>query len=285
MQNYKDLITDVVTNGELRKTRTGNTISVWDRKLSFDLSKGFPAITSRKMPWKAIVGELIWFLSKSQSVADLRKYTFGDVNADRWTIWTDDAERWNKSKGNSDLDFVGNLYPTQWREFNNNEAVDQIARLVDRLKNNPLERDHIVMAWNPEAIHNDSMALKPCHIGFQCYVTGDNKLNLKWTQRSWDLFLGGPANIASYALLTHIIAKLTGLEVGTLSVEVGDAHVYGIHLDAVKQYLERETYDAPTLVMPEFDSIDEILNYTADDFILDNYKHGAVISAQLSVGV
>lgn len=281
MQTLKALMRNISEEGELRTTRTGNVLSVWNTSLVFPMHKGFPAVTSKRLPWKAVVGELLWFLSKSKSVADLRYFTHGSTDP-KWTIWTDDAIRWNTANNNSNLDYVGNLYPTQWRDYNN-KGIDQINNLIQGLISQPNERNHIVMAWNPEAITNDSMALKPCHIGFQCYVT-NGKLNLNWWQRSWDVFLGAPANIASYALLLHILAKLTNLQPGTLSVQVGDAHLYASHSAQVATYMANKTHQLPLLELPPFNSIDDLLKYTSADFILRNYVHEPAIPAPLSVG-
>jgi thymidylate synthase len=282
MKNLKNLMEDVLHSGEYRNTRTGEVLSKWKANLEFDLGKGFPAVTSKKLPWRVVVGELLWFLSKSKHISDLKRYTFGE-DVDKWTIWTDDAKRWNNETSNDDMGFVGDLYPTQWRNFNN-QGVDQIQTLIDNLKRNPKERNHIVMAWNPVAISNNSMALKPCHIGFQCYVTNDGKLNLHWWQRSWDLFLGAPANIASYALLTHMLAKICDLEAGTLSVDVGDAHIYKNHIEQVNEYLSNEEFELPNLIIPNENTIDGFLQHTALDFRLENYISCPAIKAPLSVG-
>lgn len=281
MQSLKDLMNKIMTDGNQRITRTGSVKSIWNTHLVFPMCKGFPAVTSKRLPWKAVVGELLWFLSKSKSVADLRYYTHGSTSP-KWTIWTDDATRWNTTNNHDNLDYVGDLYPTQWRDYNN-QGIDQINNLIQNLINSPNERNHIVMAWNPEAIANDTMALKPCHIGFQCYVHND-KLNLTWWQRSWDVFLGAPANIASYALLLHILAKLTNLQPGTLSVQVGDAHLYNNHITQVNTYLANHVHPLPSLELPPFNSIDDLLQYTSADFILHDYVCEPAIPAPLSVG-
>lgn len=276
----KDLYRDILKNGDSRETRTGNVKSVWDRKLVFDLSEEFPAVTSKKLAWQSTVGELLWFLSGSTHLPTLKMYTFGEHDTDKWTIWTDDAERW-LGEGNTDL---GNLYGYQWRSFGGD--VDQIYSLLWRLHNEPDRRDHIVMAWNPFDIENDKMALKPCHLGFQCYVS-DGKLNLKWWQRSVDSFLGLPMNIASYALLTHLLAKWTGLKVGTLSCDLGDVHLYDNHRNAVDTFLINPKFKPCQLELPDgTKSIDSTLELTALDFksSLVGYESMGVVKAPLSVG-
>lgn len=286
MQNIKDLMKDILKNGTLKDTRTGNVISTWNKTLEWDLQKGFPTVTSKKLAWNSVVGELLWFLSGSESLKDLRIYTFGK-DVDKWTIWTDDTKRWHNTNNRNlqDKDFVGALYPVQWRNYNYSN-VDQIKNIVDGLKNNPNERNHIVMAWNPEAISKNEMSLKPCHLGFQCYVE-NGKLNLNWWQRSCDVFLGLCFNIASYALLQHLLASWTGLEVGKLSCWIGDTHIYENHKEAVATYLNNEEHPLPTLELPKgSETLEDVLKLTSVDFkdSLKNYVHEGPIKAPLSVG-
>ena len=287
MKNLKALYEEVYRNGELRKTRTGNVISIWDARLQFNLQDGFPAVTSKKLAWQTCVGELLWFLSGSQWVEDLKHYTFADRHTDKWTIWTDDAKRWNESIGEEcDQGYVGALYPVQWRDYNY-AGVDQIGNLIYNLIHHPNSRDHIVMAWNPEAIAENQMALKPCHLGFQCYVDELGFLHMKWWQRSVDCFLGLPINIASYALLLSLLAKWTGLEPGTLTADLGDVHIYENHKDQVYQYLCNEEHTLPDLVLPDgTETLDQTLKLTAKDFknSLTGYVHEGMIKAPLSVG-
>lgn len=283
MKQLKDVMMNIREHGTGRMTRTGGVTSLWNQTMEFDLQEGFPAVTSKKLPFQTMLGELIWFLSGSRHLRDLKHYTFGNANSDRWTIWTDDANRWNREMQNGDDEYVGNLYPVQWRNYNNS-GVDQIANLVEGLRNNPFERNHVVSAWNPQANAENSLALKACHMMFQCYVTQGGRLNLHWTQRSADLFLGIPLNVSSYATLTHILAHLTGLEVGILSATLMDAHIYDDHTEQVDQYINNYGHKLPTLIMPDFKEIDDVLQFTAKDFTLDNYKHEGVIKAPLSVG-
>lgn len=281
MKQVKDLYLDILENGVKRTTRTGEVISVWDRKLQWDMSEGFPATTSKTLSWNLVVGELLWFLSFSDDLSDLRRLTFGKDEG-QWTIWTDDAARWSAT----DPDYVGDLYPTQWRNYNRS-GVDQIENLIHTLKNSPHERNHLVMAWNPEAISFDMMALKPCHFGFQCYVTSDDKLNLKWFQRSCDAFLGLPFNIASYGLLLHMLCEWTGYTPGILSCDLGDVHIYEDHLGQVKRYIGNREYDLPVLNLPEkAKTFKSLIELTALDFqdSLIGYKSVEPIRAKLRVG-
>lgn len=282
-KQYKKLLLSAMT-GHKRNTRTGITYGTFGETVKIDLSEGFPATTGKKLAWNSVVGELLWFLSGSTHLSDLRKYTFGE-DTGQWTIWSDDAERWNKGNYKDDPEHLGELYGEKWREYGS-EGIDQIQNLIDNLKNNPEERNHLVVTWDTEAIAENKMALKPCHVMFQCYVA-DGKLSLQWYQRSADLFLGVPFNFASYALLCHLLAKWVGLEVGTLSVTFGDCHVYQGHLNAVDEYLNNENYHLPVLKLPEgCDTLESTLKLTALDFkkCLVDYKHCGVIKAPLSVG-
>ncbi len=283
MEQLKELYTRVVLFGEERDTRTGPVKSLWKDSLRFDLREGFPAVTSKKLPWLTCVGELLWFLSGTETIGDLKFYTFGDRDADKWTIWTDDAKRWNGNNSG----YVGQLYPVQWRDFNLS-GFDQISNLIKNLKENPKNRDHIVMAWNPSAIDKDLMCLKPCHLGFQCYVTNDGHLNLHWWQRSVDCFLGLPMNIASYALLTHLLAAWTGLKPGLLTTDLGDVHIYENHFKQVGEYINNREHPLPRLRLPELaaQNLEGALHCTALDFkkSLCGYWHEGAIKAPLSVG-
>lgn len=281
----KELYTDILERGQKRNTRTGPVLSIWNCNLEFVLDDEFPAVTSKKLGWNAVVGELLWFLSGSTSLKELKYYTFNDRESNKWTIWSDDIARWGS------VDDAGNLYGKQWRNFNgetNKPGVDQIVNLIDAIKDNPNNRDHIVMAWNPHDIHKDSMALKPCHLGFQCYVTEDNKLNLHWVQRSVDSFLGLPYNIASYALLTHLLARWTGLGVGKLSCWLGDTHLYENHLPAIAEYINNpEFFDCNIQLPDSVMTLEETVNQnTAKEFekSLINYVSMDKIDAPLSVG-
>lgn len=298
-----ELYEKILLEGEVRgNTRTGETIALWDEKIVLDLSKEFPAVTNKKLAWRAIVGELLFFLSGEGSLYDLRHYTFGDMFSSKWTIWDDDCERWHSGEINhvdgknlSAIE-VGKLYPHQWRNFgggycihgDDDCGVDQIKNLIERLVSDSQRRDLIVMAWNPYDIENDLTALKACHTGFQCYVNNSNELSLKVGIRSSDALLGLPFNIVSYALLTHLLAGWADLKVGKLTIDIGDAHIYANHIDEVREFMRRDSHDAPKLVLPEQAKLglDELLKLTALDFkdSLQGYKHSGVLKAPLSVG-
>ena len=284
-QQYKDLIKRIIATGEDRNTRTGDTISLFGEHIKVDLNDGFPAVTSKKLAWKSVVGELLWFLSGSTHLRDLRRYTFGEDNG-QLTIWSGDQERWQQSCSWSVSEGdCGKLYGHQWR--NQHEYYDQIATILHRINNESDRRDIMVVTWNNKDIDYDTMALKPCHVMFQVYVDSSNRLHLQWYQRSADTFLGLPFNFASYALLTHLLAKWTGKRVGTLSVALGDVHIYRNQMDSVLQYLENPSYDLPSIVLPKgCESLESTLKLTANDFenSLTNYKHAGIIKAPLSVG-
>lgn len=202
MRNYQNLMAKVLEHGEERTTRSGDVIGLFGENLEFDLRKGFPAITTKKLAFKSVVGELLWFLNGDTTLSSLKKYT--GLKEDAWTIWTDDCERWHNKRKNDynlntlipeisyeelyDTDDLGKLYGYQWRSFNG--YVDQIANLIEGLQDNPYSRYHIVSAWNPSDIGEDSMTLPACHNFFQCYVSNEGYLDLIWNQRSSDVLLG-----------------------------------------------------------------------------------------------
>lgn len=280
---YKNVLKRAVL-GEHRVTRTGETYGYFGDHLTIDLEQGFPVLTGKKIAWKSVVGELLWFLSGKTDIKSLQDYS--DLSEDSWTIWTNDMVRWHKKEREVPYGSCGDLYGLQWRDFNN-DCVDQITNLINSIKDQPFERNHIVMSYNPVAVQYDNQALKACHTMFQVYVTNDNKLDLQWQQRSVDTFLGLPFNFASYALLLHLLAKWTGYGVGKLSVSLGDVHVYVNQMNEVRKYLSNNTYKLPKLVLPkDTDTLENTLKLTAKDFenSLMNYKHSGTIKAQLSVG-
>lgn len=275
MKIYNDVLANIMENGIDRKGRNGMTRGLFTIPMRFDLSKGFPAVTTKKLAFKAVKGELIWFL-KGIGDDNLLQEIMGKDK----TIWTANAQAdyWTpKAKFPGDL---GRVYGVQWRSWQkpNGDTVDQVAELVNKLKNNPNDRRMIVTAWNPGEI--DQMALPPCHMMFQCYVA-DGKLSLHMFQRSCDMFLGVPFNIASYALLTHMLAQVADLEVGELILTLGDAHIYHDHFDAVKEQLEREPLDLPQIWLNP--SVKDIDSFTMDDIKLENYKHHDPIKAKMAV--
>ena len=278
MQQYLKILTDVILLGEPRNDRTGTgTVSIFDSYAKFDLREGFPAVTTKRLAWKSVVGELLWFLSGSTNLHDLRVFTFGRDEG-QWTIWTPNYEDQAISMG-YDRGNLGPVYGKQWRNFG---GRDQILELIEGLKNNPHGRRHLVSAWNVAEL--DKMALPPCHYGFQCYVSNDGYLDLKWTQRSVDCFLGLPFNIASYALLTHILAKLTGLKPRYLIFSGGDTHIYNDHMEQVEEQVKRKPRALPTLVMPEFVDLYDLLenNTAAWSFQLEGYDPHPALKAKMS---
>lgn len=262
---YERLLQDVLDNGEPRQDRTGvGTRAVFGRQLRYDLQVGFPRITTKYVPMKPIKAELLWFLRGEQCINWLRLH---DVHI--WDDWADDN------------DSIGPLYGFQWRSWIDNDgmAIDQIKRLIRSLKHDPHSRRHLVSAWNVGDL--PQMALAPCHAFFQCYVSGDDRLSLQVYQRSADLFLGVAFNIASYALLTHMLAQQTGLDVGELIWTGGDCHIYDNHVSVVKTQLTREVFPFPHLKLRKAGSIDL---YTMSDIdASEGYRHGGVLRAPVAV--
>jgi thymidylate synthase len=262
-RQYLDLLAELIADGARRGDRTGTgTLSVFGRQMRFDLARGFPLLTTKKVHFRSILLELIWFLR-------------GDTNV-RWlqargcTIW----DEWADETGE-----LGPVYGKQWRSWAapDGRTIDQIASVVKGLKTNPASRRHIVSAWNPADV--DAMALPPCHCLFQFYVA-DGRLSCQLYQRSADVFLGVPFNIASYALLTHLVGKVTGLEPGDLVITLGDAHLYLNHLDQARRQLARAPYPFPTLRLA--DEIDLFALDPADVF-LEGYSAHPAIKAPIAV--
>jgi thymidylate synthase len=292
MKQYLDLLSDILENGESRDDRTGTgTLSVFGRQIRFNLQEGFPAVTTKKLAWKACVSELLWFLEGSQDERRLAEILHGTRDESKTTIWTQNAQApyWKpKAKFDGDL---GRVYGVQWRSWKPHQVqwnsssesepvyIDQIANLIKGLKEDPYSRRHIVSAWNVGEL--DQMGLPPCHSMFQMYVSKDKKLSCHMYMRSVDVFLGKSFNIASYALLTHMIAQVCDLGVGELIISTGDTHLYQNHLDQVKEQLTRKPYDLPTLWLnPEIKDIDK---FTMDDIKLENYQFHPTIKAPMAV--
>ncbi len=262
-RQYEDLLRDVLENGARKGDRTGTgTLSVFGRQLRFDLSEGFPLITTKRVHLKSVVGELLWFLRGDSNVHWLQE------NGIR--IWNEWADK------NGEL---GPVYGVQWRSWPtpDGEHIDQLSNVLETVKNNPDSRRMLVSAWNVSEL--DKMALAPCHAFFQLYVV-DGKLSLQIYQRSADLFLGVPFNIASYALLTHMIAQQAGLDVGDLVWTGGDCHIYSNHMEQVNTQLSREPYPFPTLRLNKAPSLFE---YTFDDIVVEDYQHHPTIKAKVAV--
>jgi len=266
--------------------------------MRFDLSAGFPAVTTKKLQFKSCVGELIWFLAGSTDERRLAELTYGKDRTElvgRGTIWTANADKQGKDLGYYNDEFVkelGPVYGAQWRNFNgsygtfdHSRGTDQIEWLINEIRTNPDSRRLILSAWNPNQL--SQMALPPCHYAAQFRVI-NGKLNCMMTMRSNDAFLGAPFNIASYSLLTHILARETGLEVCELVYSIGDAHIYTNHFDQVKEQLRREEYILPTLEISNDFILSDGLSHgfdidTVDMFTLKNYQHHGTIKADMAV--
>ncbi|MGG0027870.1 thymidylate synthase [Bacillus safensis subsp. osmophilus] len=264
MKQYKELCRHVLQHGDEKGDRTGTgTISTFGYQMRFDLQEGFPLLTTKKLHLKSIIHELLWFLKGDTNVKYLQE------NGVRiWNEWADE---------NGEL---GRVYGAQWRSWasGDGETVDQITKLIHDIEHNPNSRRLIVSAWNPGEI--DQMALPPCHCLFQFYVS-NGKLSCQLYQRSADIFLGVPFNIASYALLTMMIAKVTNLEPGEFIHTLGDAHIYQNHLPQVKMQLEREERTLPKLRITR--DVKSIFDFAFDDFVLENYDPHPHIKGEVSV--
>ncbi len=261
MQQYLDLLRDIMENGVDKMDRTGvGTRSVFGRQMRFDLSKGFPLVTTKKVHLKSIIHELLWFLKGETNVKYLQE------NGVRiWNEWADE---------NGEL---GPVYGSQWRNWNG-EGIDQIAEVIETLKKKPNDRRMIVSAWNVGKI--PEMHLPPCHMMFQFYVA-NNKLSCMLYQRSCDMFLGVPFNIASYALLTMMVAQVCGLEPGEFIHTLGDTHIYHNHFEQVREQLSHTPYSLPQMkINPNVKNIDD---FKYEDFELVNYQSYDTIRAQVAV--
>ncbi len=264
MKQYLDLLSHVLENGVEKKDRTGTgTISVFGYQMRFDLADGFPVLTTKKLHLKSIIHELLWFLQGSTNVRYLQE------NGVRiWNEWADDQGE------------LGPIYGYQWRSWPNYDGgnIDQISQVINSLKNNPDSRRHIVSAWNVGDLNN--MKLPPCHILFQFYVA-NGELSCQLYQRSADIFLGVPFNIASYALLLKMVAQVTGLKPGTFVHTLGDAHIYLNHVDQVRTQLSRDPMPLPSMVINN--EVKDIFDFKYDDFQLVNYNSHPHIKGEISI--
>ena len=264
MQVYLDLLSHVLRHGVEKSDRTGTgTISVFGYQMRFDLAKGFPLLTTKKLHTRSIIHELLWFLQGATNIGYLRDH--------RVTIW----DEWADQHGE-----LGPVYGYQWRSWTaaDGRHIDQIAQVVNSIKNNPDSRRHLVCAWNVGDI--DKMALPPCHVLFQFYVA-DGRLSCQLYQRSCDIFLGVPFNIASYALFTAMMAQVTGLQPGEFVHTLGDAHIYLNHLEQVKLQLTREPRPLPVLKLNP--DVKSIFDFQYEDFMIEGYDPHPHIKGEIAV--
>ena len=288
MKQYLELLDYILQHGEDRGDRTGTgVISSFGHQIRFNLEEGFPAVTTKSLAWKGVVSELLWFLEGSDDERRLAEIRFQKDRSELTdlsrfsTIWTDNADNQGIElgyKNTSTTKKLGPVYGVQWRNW---AGVDQIKKLINDLQSNPNGRRHILSAWNVEKI--DSMALPPCHVMSQFYVSTNGRLSCQMYQRSADMFLGVPFNIASYALLQSILANILNLVPGEFVHTFGDAHIYHNSIDQVKEQLTREPKKLPKLIMPNLDSIDELNNYSVDDFVLEGYESHPALKAPMAI--
>lgn len=299
-----NLMRRIVETGEPREDRTGTgTIAIFAEALRINLQEGFPAVTTKKLAWKAMVSELLWFIEGSGDERRLAEILHGTRDESKQTIWTANANAgyWApKAKFPGDL---GRVYGVQWRHWQNAtlqatgdwlsspdggelhfnakvlvQEIDQLKQILNTLKTNPTDRRIILTAWNPGQLH--MMALPPCHMFAQFYLSNDRKLSCQMYMRSVDTFLGLPFNIASYALLTHLLAHVIDADVGELTMVLGDTHVYKDHVEQVLEQLKREVRQAPKLVIKR--KVSDIDDFKMDDFELVGYDPHAAIAAKMS---
>ena len=285
MQNYKDLLSKILETGTDSEDRTGTgTRSLFGEQLKYNLEEGFPAMTTKRLAWRAVVAELLWFIEGSSDERRLAEIQFGTRDDSRRTIWTDNAQAdyWrDKASFAGDL---GRVYGVQWRDWRTPlhdpsiyKSTDQLSNLITNLKRDPTSRRHIITAWNPGEL--SQMALPPCHMMAQFYLR-NNRLSCQMYQRSADVFLGVPFNIASYSLLTHLIAKEIGATAGDFILTFGDVHIYNNHMDQVREQLSRECLPLCEL---DISTVHSIWNAKVDDCKLVNYECHPPIKADMAV--
>lgn len=264
MQQYLDLLARALHQGTLKEDRTGTgTRAVFGHQMRFNLADGFPLVTTKKLHLKSIIHELLWFLSGDTNIHYLKKH-----GVSIWDQWADEA-------GN-----LGPVYGAQWRSWPTNDGgtIDQISWLLNEIKTNPTSRRLVVSAWNPSQL--EQMALAPCHCLFQFYVA-DNKLSCQLYQRSADIFLGVPFNIASYALLTAMVAQVCNLQVGDFIHTLGDSHLYTNHINQAKKQLTRQTFPLPRLILNP--DIKDLFAFTFSDISIENYQAAPSIKAPIAI--
>ena len=294
MQNYNELCKKIILTGPQNIDRTGvGTVSLFGEQLRFNLQEGFPAVTTKRLAWKSVVSELLWFIEGSGDERRLAEILHGTRDKSKKTIWTANANSsyWlPKSRYPGDL---GRVYGVQWRHWRyvdhntppfkqgalvrNYDEVDQLKELIDGLIADPTGRRHILTAWNPGELKE--MALPPCHMFAQFYIR-NNILSCQMYQRSADIFLGVPFNIASYALLTHLVAKTIGVRVGELILTFGDVHIYNNHVEQVMEQISRKPYKLPHL---DLSDVKDIWSAQLDDICLMNYDYHPAIAADMAV--
>ena len=283
-EEYQDLLHTVRHQGEMRgEERTGvGTRSRFMSWLNFDLREGFPLLTTKKVAFKSVLSELLWFIEGSQNERRLAEIHYGKPRTelrDKKTIWTANADNQGKALGHynsEDNKDLGPVYGVQWRNW---DGIDQLANVIEGIKSSPQSRRHILSAWNVADL--DKMALPPCHTFSQFYVNNQGELSCNLYQRSADLFLGVPFNIASYALLTHMIAHVCDLKVGEFYHTIGDGHIYNNHIEAVDEQLSREAKKFPTLkIIGDYKSIDD---FTMDSFEIVGYDPHPFIKAPMAI--
>ena len=296
MKTYLHALEKVLRTGVRQKDRTGTgTISVFGMQQRYNLREHFPAVTTKKLAWRSVVSELLWFIEGSDDERRLAEILHGTRDPDKKTIWSAnaDADYWqSKAKFDGDL---GRVYGVQWRDWRTpvslekknfkgieytqaKNSVDQLANLIQGIKQDPTSRRHILSAWNPGEL--DQMALPPCHAFAQFYVA-DGELSCQMYQRSCDMFLGVPFNIASYSLLTCMIAQVCDLKPGDFVHTLGDAHIYSDHVDQVHEQLKRDPFESPVLKLNP--DIKQIEDFTMDDIALENYNCHPSIRADMAV--
>jgi thymidylate synthase len=281
-KNYLNALKDILENGEKRITRNSTTLSKFSIKLDFDIRYSFPLLTTKKVYWKGVVYELLWFIKGDTNSKNLEN---NNVN-----IWKANSSRNFLDKNNLD-DYeegdCGPIYGFQWRYFGTEykhfydnycgKGVDQLQNCINLIKNDPYSRRIFMSAWNPTQLND--MCLPPCHVSYQFYVSEKNELSCTLYQRSGDMFLGIPFNIASVSLLTYIIANITDKKPGFISIIIGDAHIYENHIEQVKIQLKREPYELPTLKINK--KYSNINDYKFENFELENYKYHNIIKAEM----
>ena len=287
MKAYLDLLQYILENGEQKDDRTNiGTISSFGHQLEFDLEEGFPAVTTKSLAWKGVVSELLWFIEGSDDERRLAEIRFGKDRAEITdlkkysTIWTDNADNQGKELGYENTDtkkILGPVYGVQWRNWS---GKDQIKDLLKELKKNPDGRRHILSAWNLDEL--SKMALPPCHVLTQFYVHNDS-ISCHMYQRSADMFLGVPFNIASYALLLSIFGEILNLKPKRFIHSFGDAHIYKNSINQVREQISRSPKPLPKLVMPTINSIDDLKDFGIDEFILKDYEPHPPIKAKMAI--